>query len=251
MLTLFNRSFHDSPSRQQRPNISISIDSVSHLDATDPSVKAKVKRIERRSQIRPQTPPPLSPPTAKVPILAETGPDLADQILDSVEAISPSPKKQRHTLSLAERTRLSMSRVSHSKYSDMHDEFEGLADLPVKPNRAGQSQPTKDSSIEPEIEIERHADLIERTRKSMAGFEAAQQKAQIARRRSVKDAKKKQRESTYFPRVEEEPMTPRRDVAMEDPDYADAFKSRPKIATSPAVSPTKISEGEEDENEAW
>jgi hypothetical protein len=81
----------------------------------------------------------------------------------------------------------------------------------------------------------------------MAGFEAAQKKAQLERRKSVKDAKKKQRQSSYFPKLEEEVVTP--DIsAIEllegDPDYESVFKSRPKIKTSPAISPTRIWEGE-------
>jgi hypothetical protein len=81
----------------------------------------------------------------------------------------------------------------------------------------------------------------------MAGFEAAQKKAQLERRKSVKDAKKKQRESSYFAKVEEEVVTP--DISAielleEDPDYESVFKSRPKIKTSPAASPTRIWEDE-------
>jgi hypothetical protein len=85
----------------------------------------------------------------------------------------------------------------------------------------------------------------------MAGFEAIQKKVAIERRKSIKDAKKKQRESTYFPKVEEEVVTPDA-TAVEliegDPDYDSVFKSRPRIATSPAVSPTRVWEdgGEEE-----
>ncbi|KAH9210010.1 HAUS augmin-like complex subunit 6 N-terminus-domain-containing protein [Leptodontidium sp. 2 PMI_412] len=199
-------------------------------------------------RVRPITPPQLPLPMHK-PTDSES--DLAEQILNSVSAASPSPKKQRHTLSLAERTRLSMSRTSHSQYSDLHDEFE-ITDLPrlsiktARPSLAPRA---------PSIESDPHADLIERTRKSMAGFEAAQKKAQIERRRSVKDAKKKQRESSYFPRVEEDAVaTPEFGVASAellegDPDYESVFMSRPKIATSPAVSPSKIWEEDEEEME--
>jgi len=192
---------------------------------------------------RSQTPPSIQAPTKLAALTEESV--LADQILDSVSASSPSPKK-RHTLSLAERTRLSMSRASHSKYSELHDEFDDIADLPrlsIKPAALAEKKAAADP------DMERHADLISRTRKSMAGFEAAQKKAQVERRRSVKDAKKKQRESSYFPRVEEEAVTPGLDpveLIEGDPDYESVFKSRPKIATSPALSPTRIWE---DENE--
>ncbi|KAL2061526.1 hypothetical protein VTL71DRAFT_6903 [Oculimacula yallundae] len=194
-------------------------------------------------QVRPMTPPLPSPPIHK-PVDTES--DLADQILNSVSAASPSPKKQRHTLSLAERTRLSMSRTSHSQFSDLHDEFE-IADLPrlsIKANRPSLAPRAPSADSDP------HADLIERTRKSMAGFEAAQKKAQIERRRSVKDARKKQRESSYFPKVEEESVTPdvpgaSVELLEGDPDYESVFMSRPKIATSPAISPSRIWEDEE------
>jgi hypothetical protein len=188
--------------------------------------------------------PPLEPLKPTEPIDHEA--ELADQILNSMSAASPSPKK-RHTLSLAERTRLSMSRNSHSQFSDLHDEFE-IAELPRLSIKPRHSLAPKTSTEDPESQ--KHADLIERTRKSMAGFEAAQKKAQLERRRSMKDEKKKQRQSSYFPKVEEEAITP--DISaiemMEgDPDYESVFKSRPKIKTSPAVSPTRIWEDEEED----
>jgi hypothetical protein len=182
-----------------------------------------------------RTPPPISVPEHNQSIDSES--DLADQILNSVSTSSPSPKKARHTLSLAERTRLSMSRASHSQYSDLHDDIDNLADLPrlsAKPR----PQPQESSSSEGD----KHADLIQRTRQSMAGFEAAQKKAQVERRRSVKDAKKQQRESRHFPTLDEEHSAGGIDPAQlieGDPDYESVFKSRPKIKTSPAVSPTK------------
>ena len=189
---------------------------------------------------RPQTPPLKDVQESNQSVDSEV--DLADQILNSVSASSPSPKKARHTLSLAERTRLSISRASHSQYSDLHDDIDNLADLPRLPAKP-RSQP---KAARPSGE-EKHADLIERTRQSMAGFEAAQKKAQLERRRSIKDAKKRQRESNYFPSVDEEPSRGGIDpveLIDGDPDYESVFKSRPKIKTSPAVSPTRA--GNED-----
>jgi len=83
----------------------------------------------------------------------------------------------------------------------------------------------------------------------MAGFEAAQKKAQLERRRSVKEEKRKQRQSSYFPKVEEEAAKDVgvRDEMMEgDIDYDSVFMSRPKIATSPQPSPGRILEEDED-----
>ncbi|KAI9054426.1 hypothetical protein LZ554_001588 [Drepanopeziza brunnea f. sp. 'monogermtubi'] len=196
-------------------------------------------------EVRPSTPPAMAkspPPQPRNPIESES--DLADQILNSVSASSPSPKKARHTLSLAERTRLSMARTSHSQFSEFEGEIE-IADIPRLPVSRPSLAPRT-----PSIETDPHADLIERTRKSMAGFEAAQKKAQIERRRSVKEAKTKQRQSSYFPKVEEEvaaPSTSAVELLEGDPDYESVFKSRPKIATSPAVSPPKVWDGEDEE----
>ncbi|TVY16012.1 hypothetical protein LARI1_G005231 [Lachnellula arida] len=183
-------------------------------------------RKERSPSPVPRTPSPQHPPKA-------TESDLADDILNSMAAASPSPKKARHTLSLAERTRLSMARPSHSQYSS--DDDLDMVRLSIKPRQSMAPRA-------PEPETDLHAGLIERTRKSMAGFEAAQKKAQLERRKSAKDAKKKQRESTFFPKVEEEVVTPNAsaiELIEGDPDYESVFKSRPKIATSPAVSPTR------------
>ncbi|KAH6666261.1 HAUS augmin-like complex subunit 6 N-terminus-domain-containing protein [Halenospora varia] len=179
-------------------------------------------------------------PSPPIPTHSES--DLADQILNSMSAASPSPKKLRHTLSLAERTRLSMA--PHSKLPDLDDEFDS-ADLPRLSIKLRPSLALKASSSETEK-------LIERTRTSMASFDLAamEKKAQANKRRSIQVQKKKARESTYFPKVEEERVTP--DIsAIEliegDPDYESVFKSRPKIKTSPAVSPTRTWNGESDE----
>ncbi|KAG9238950.1 HAUS augmin-like complex subunit 6 N-terminus-domain-containing protein [Amylocarpus encephaloides] len=187
-----------------------------------------------------------SPVRQSSPQRQDSDDEAADQILNLMSEVSPSPKKPRHTLSLAERTRLSMSRTSHSQLSDIHDDFD-IEDLPrlgikSRSSLATRIQNNVDKNAHeiarpphrPEDEeTDLHAGLIERTRKSMAGFEAAQQKAQLARRRSMKEAKKKQRESTFFPKVEEEVFTP--DISTVeliegDPDYESVFKSRPKLA---------------------
>ncbi|KIN08153.1 hypothetical protein OIDMADRAFT_187355 [Oidiodendron maius Zn] len=184
---------------------------------------------------RSQTPPPIAAQDFSQSMDSDS--DLADQILNSVSASSPSPKKARYTLSLAERTRLSMSRVSHSQYSDLHDDIDNLADLPLLPAKSRSQLKAASSPAE-----EMHAGLIERTRQSMAGFEAAQKKAQLERRRSIKDAKKQQRASSYFPVLDEEPSRGGIDpveLIEGEPDYESVFKSRPKIKTSPAVSPTR------------
>lgn len=184
------------------------------------------------------TPEPIEPPILEA---KDSESDLADAILNSVSLASPSPKKQRHTLSLAERTRLSMARNSHAQVSDLHDEFE-VAQLPLLTIRKRPSLAPKTPSSE--SEPSKHEALVERTRRSMAGFEAITKKVQLERRRSIKEQEQKKaaRKSSYFPKVVEESITPdisAIEMMQGDPDYESVFKSRPKIKTSPAVSPTR------------
>ena len=225
-------------------NITSTEDHTSEVSEPNNDPQVAVRRSQGAGSTTPEYRRPQTPLLADVQESnrsVDSESDLADQILNSVSASSPSPKKARHTLSLAERTRLSMSRASHSQYSDLHD-IDNLADLPRLPAKP-RSQP---KAARPSGE-EKHADLIERTRQSMVGFEAAQKKAQLERRRSIKDAKKRQRESNYFPAVDEEPSRGVIDpveLIDGDPDYESVFKSRPKIKTSPAVSPTRA--GNED-----
>lgn len=110
---------------------------------------------------------------------------------------SPSPTKSskpRHTLSLAERTRLSMARGS-TRFLDDEEE------LPLGPSAANRTVISNHQQPEPE----EYEDLAARTRKSMAGFEKAQQKAQLDRRRSMRQSKiLPRKEGGYFPKVDEE-----------------------------------------------
>lgn len=132
------------------------------------------------------------------------------------------------------------------------DDPDDFSSLPLNPHLS--PSPVKSPASD---EAGKHDALIERTRKSMAGFEAAQKKAQLSRRRSVKEAeakakaKAKERESSYFPSVLEEtvPSIDATELMEGDPDYADVFKSRPRIAMSPAVSPVRGGEVEELEDE--
>ena len=112
------------------------------------------------AKLQPRLIPPVISPSSQS---AESESEI---ILNSVKVASPSPKKSRHTLSLAERTRLSMSRASHSKFSALHDDVDDLASLTqltIRPKAALFRVPV-------EAEEERHADLIERTRPKHGGF---------------------------------------------------------------------------------
>lgn len=180
---------------------------------------------------------------------------MADQILASMNAASPSPlKKQRHTLSLAERTRLSMARRGPQGVDvDDHD-GDDEPDLHMPPPRTPtvtvdgpKSIPVPD--VTPEDDDPEHEDLVARTRRSMAGFEVARQKAQLERRRSQRKSKKltvssnRRDGSSYFPSVDEEgdsTLLLAEELMNNDMDDPDAiFKSRPKIKTSPVGTPVK------------
>ncbi|KAI0525881.1 HAUS augmin-like complex subunit 6 N-terminus-domain-containing protein [Xylaria bambusicola] len=166
---------------------------------------------------------------------------LADEILNSMNNTSPSPmKKSRYTLSLAERTRMSMARTTS---------FEPEDDSPQhSPVKSSHTQSNDEATTDNDLERgEEYDDLITRTRRSMAGFEAARQKAQLERRRSQRKSKVVQRKDSYFPKVEEETSGNLSVVEglMEDgQDYEAIFKSRPRIATSPAPSPYRQSHAE-------
>lgn len=216
----------DHDYNQDYPSVSIQ---------TPPSIKRRHTTTSSLSRSTAQSSPSSQPALGSVPELSQ-----AEQILNSMSAASPSPQKLKRSLSLAERTRLTMAR-SNPKYSkpNIDDEFDELPDMDrLTLNPRLQATPSKALSTEEE----KHADLIERTRKSMAGFEAARKKAQAERRKSIKDEQRKQRQS-HFPRAvhEEEPLpqaTPAIDrevlMAEDNIDYASVFMSRPRIAVSPS-----------------
>lgn len=163
----------------------------------------------------------------------------ADQILASMSNASPSPtKKPRHTLSLAERTRMSMSRTSSFEVEDESNPHLLSPSLAKSNRKFGiKSPPVAESSNGEDYE-----DLVARTRRSMAGFEAAKQKAQLDRRRSQRQSKMIQpRKDGYFPKLDEEGMGDASvieellDAQHQDPEAI--FKSRPKMRTSPVPSP--------------
>lgn len=169
--------------------------------------------------------------------------ELADKILDDINNASPSPVKRsskpRHTLSLAERTRLSMARSSRGVGFDPEDDEDYT--LSLKPQLTSSNR----SSDELTINVTDEDDLVSRTRRSMAGFEAARQKAQLDRQRSVKKSRARARtEGSQFAVVEEEtaqfdPDASLADELMAVEDMEAVFRSRPRIKTSPAPSPSR------------
>ncbi|KAI0106165.1 HAUS augmin-like complex subunit 6 N-terminus-domain-containing protein [Nemania sp. FL0031] len=162
---------------------------------------------------------------------------LADEILNSMNNASPSPmKKSRYTLTLAERTQMSMTRTTSFETEDVTPQ--------QSPVKGSYSQANYHLTVNDDPERgEEYEDLISRTRRSMAGFEAARQKAQLERRRSQRKSKIAQRKDSYFPKLDEEAVGDLSVVEglIEDgqEDYEAIFKSRPRIATSPAPSPSR------------
>ncbi|KAK0721961.1 HAUS augmin-like complex subunit 6 N-terminus-domain-containing protein [Lasiosphaeria miniovina] len=188
---------------------------------------------------------------------------LANLILASVNAASPSPiKKPRHTLSLAERTRLSMARrTSHATLRVAEEDEEAdeepeidrlpieraLAEAPATPQPATQPSHGNENGHD-EDETDGYEDLVSRTRRSMAGFEAARQKAQLERRRSLRKSKQVLPglggggRNSYFPAVNEEENTTlvlTEELISGGQDYDEVFMSRPKIKTSPVGTPSR------------
>ncbi|KAF5537712.1 hypothetical protein FMEXI_9699 [Fusarium mexicanum] len=192
---------------------------------------------ELSPQISPQPSPPPSPlPLQESPELMPARPsptqEMADQILESMDMASPSPVKRRpkprHTLSLAERTRLTMARGAFDPDNE---------DIDISPPTSSEPVSVEDPSQTP---VDDEFDLIARTRKSMAGFDKARQKAQLDRRRSMRKTKAPpKKEGSYFPKVEEEDMTIITDELMAQEDMEAVFRSRPKIKASPLPSPTR------------
>lgn len=193
---------------------------------------------------------PIEPPQ---PVVSQTQRE-ADAILASISAASPSPeKKPRHTLSLAERTRLSMVR-------DVNEgEDEELDRLSLKrrgstsgKNKRPVAEGTMDGNAAIPEEDEAEDDLVARTRRSMANFEATRQKVQLERRRSQRKAARESNVHQQHRRngggsISAMPSTLEEGTAEGDSvlvdqmleqgvdDYEAVFKSRPKIQTSPRL----------------
>ncbi|KUI68301.1 hypothetical protein VM1G_04607 [Cytospora mali] len=200
----------------------------------------------------------------------------ADQILASMNAASPSPIKQhrpRHTLSLAERTRLSLVRTLST---EEEDELAIGTPKPLRRRHTTSRSPTKKSKPSTPITIPEDAsladneddskvasegeenDLVARTRKSMANFEATQQRVRLERQRSERRESRKQsltnrsgeiaRQSYFSDAADEEAGGEGNSTMMleellakeaEGIDYDAVFKSRPKIKASPPGTPVR------------
>ncbi|KAI6587010.1 hypothetical protein MCOR06_006543 [Pyricularia oryzae] len=193
---------------------------------------------------------PVEPPQ---PVVSQTQRE-ADAILASISAASPSPeKKPRHTLSLAERTRLSMVR----DVNEGEDQELDRLSLKRRGSTSGKNkrpvpEGTMDGNAAIPEEDEAEDDLVARTRRSMANFEATRQKVQLERRRSQRKAARESNVHQQHRRngggsISAMPSTLEEGAAEGDSvlvdqmleqgvdDYEAVFKSRPKIQTSPRL----------------
>jgi hypothetical protein len=167
--------------------------------------------------------------------------DVAAQILSSVMNAEPSPFKQpAPVLSLAERTRMSMSRAAPPK-PDLQSPFSLPRGRSTSPERSTPERP----SILMTPSDERIMTLAERTRQSMHLMSARPRESQHRKSRVS-------RLSQVYPTNQfETPRKPGRtepvensmwDETMEDLDAEAIFKSRPRVAVSPILGPTPRAE---------
>jgi hypothetical protein len=189
-----------------------------------PDLPEQTPRSKKEADVLDSSPTPLSPTQA-----------MADRILASMSNASPSPeKKPRHTLSLAERTRMSMSR-NVSFEPDDDDPLHLSPSLVRSSKMVRKTTPPEGSGVGEEYE-----DLIARTRRSMVGYDAARQKAQLDRRRSLRQqSKASPKKDGYFPKTDEDTVDASIIEELMDgqEDMEAVFKSRPKMRISPAPSP--------------
>lgn len=196
-------------------------------------------------------PPPSRTPSPPI----HPSPPSADHLPLSTPATSPSPAKLRHVLSLAERTRMSMSRALPRRSEHIEiEEFDSPPDLSAP--RLGSSITVDPSATAADTAAaataKRHEDLLARTRMSMSNSAAVAKSAQLERRRSVKTAARRKRESFMPVRQSLAPFdedglgmggagvgVDREALIEEEVDMEKVFMSRPRVKTSPASSPRK------------
>ncbi|KAL1897525.1 hypothetical protein Cpir12675_002313 [Ceratocystis pirilliformis] len=229
-----------------KPSSGISVDS-----------RVSTKIITTSMETKKPTPVAVLSPGSEPPRDTQTLDGQVEEILEAMQNASPSPTRKIQpcrTMSLADRTRLSIMKTTS---------FDLDLDQDTNPEQSSPSVEVHAPEIQPP-DNEPMGDLVARTRNSMAGFEAAQKKAQVDRRRSLRlqrTASRKDKGKSRFDDVPEEclnvPQTG--DVLDADEelshemsflglmdsqeDYEAVFRSRPKIKTSPAPSPSRMGFG--------
>jgi hypothetical protein len=164
---------------------------------------------------------------------------LAAQIISSIGEATPSPTKKSPRVSLTERARMSMAHAS------------------FKPSESIEESPPPISSTAPVSSIPTaRASLAERTRQSMSRVSLAPQHkrkslAVITRRQSVFPVNQFEtpRKQAAIEEERDGSATPKEFLFSEKAEYENVFKSRPKIAVSPVLSPEDADLGLEGEEE--
>jgi hypothetical protein len=213
--------------------------------------------------------PPPSPPSN--PTSPQASDILASMLRQSPSPAKPTVSKPRHVMSLAERTRMSMARLSlvptdlelerfderQSRDLEAEDEDEDLVpDLSPLPPTRMRISPTRTSphpcpSTEPQSALE--SSLSARTRQSLLAPNLDPALVKLERRKSMKAEARRKRESfrpqAAQPLFEEDSLADGIDtMKLEEVDYEAVFKSRPKIKVSPDTSPVR---GNGSPTKAW
>ncbi|KAF2188614.1 hypothetical protein K469DRAFT_660335 [Zopfia rhizophila CBS 207.26] len=219
-----------------------------------PTVSSPPHPIPERVQPRSPSPPPSSyfpsePPVLEAPALSHEE-ELAEQIISSIGEATPSPVKKQPRPPLMERARISMAHASG---------FQPIEESPPDANPLPELPAAK-----PAAPLDRRTSLLERTRLSMASMAAN------PRPQPKKEKRKSTRQSLYPVNQFETPKsrksfqaleakhsgekTPKEELFSDDVDYERVFKSRPKIAQSPILSPAVGEEtagGDEGEGDTY
>ncbi|KAI4269728.1 MAG: hypothetical protein LQ337_007110 [Flavoplaca oasis] len=163
---------------------------------------------------------------------------LAQQLI--VAAINSEASPVKHKISLMERTRQSMA--FSQKDTLLPDP---TVDLPPPPELATQEPNGKQSTT-----LNRSSSLVERTRRSMSLLPASfhsNSSHPSHNRRQPRQYPTNQFETPKKQLEDLKETTPPDVLFSPEADYASVFKSRPKIATSPSLSPTLAKRMEWDE----
>ncbi len=189
---------------------------------------------------------------------------MADQILASIQDASPSPLKPAHGrhLSLTDRTRLSLLRSSQAKTKFTPVSLDDVARLDADDADTTMSLDLSIMTASPcAARGAVEDDLVARTRRSMANFDAAQQRARLARQRSQRKENEAKRaiagtgrptKESWIDQLVEEAgegggegevsAVAEELLSTGQEDYEAVFRSRPRLKSSPAVSRVPSSE---------
>lgn len=212
------------------------------VDVSSVTVQDSPQPVHCSPSPEPSSAYPSEPPTPMIyPPELNAEEALAEQIVTSIGDATPSPVKKpqpRMSMSLIERTRMSMARTNS---------FEPVAESPLpEPSPELPEPPTV------QADADRRATLLERTRLSMMAMQSKPRQS-LAPRDKVD--KRKSRNSLFpvnqfdtprtrksFELIEESKdtdpeRTPKETLFSDEVDYDRVFKSRPRIATSPVFSP--------------